>query len=80
MKPPVRFAVLELLKEKKHSTDEELLTALNKGGSYSMHELDKALLDLEILGSITVRWVAKEKRRVEYVEAAAAPVRYGEGG
>jgi len=78
MNAPLRFTVLEILKEKKHATDEEILTLLNKGNSYSMHELNKALLDLEILGSISVRWVAKEKRRVEIVEAAAAPVRYAE--
>ena len=78
MKPPLRFAVLEIVKEKKHVTDDELLTILSKGGGYSIHELNKALLDLEILGTISVRWVAKEKRRIEFVEAAAAPVRYAE--
>ena len=57
-------------------TDEELLDLLNKTGSYSINELNKALLDLEILGSITVRWVAKEKRRIELVEAAPSPVAY----
>jgi len=67
-----------LVKEKKHTTDEELLAILNKSEGYSMHELNKALLDLEILGTISVRWVAKEKRRIEFVEAAAAPVRYAE--
>ncbi len=78
MRTPLRFALYELIKEKKHATDEELLDILGKGESYSMHELNKALLDLEILGSISVRWVAKEKRRVEFVEATAAPVRYAE--
>lgn len=78
MRPPIRYAVYELVKEKKHATDEELLTILGKSGGYSMNELNKALLDLEILGTITVRWVAKEKRRVEFVEAAPAPVRYAE--
>jgi oligoendopeptidase F len=78
LRPPLRFALYELIKEKKHATDEELLDILSKGESYSMHELNKALLDLEILGSISVRWVAKEKRRVEFVEAVAAPVRYAE--
>ncbi len=78
MRPPLRFAVYELVKEKKHVTDDEILVLLNKTDSYSMHDLNKALLDLEILGSITVRWVAKEKRRIEYVEAASAPVRYAE--
>ena len=78
MRPPLRFAVYELIKEKKHATDDEILALLNKSDSCSMNELNKALLDLEILGSITVRWIAKEKRRVEFVEAAAAPVRYAE--
>jgi hypothetical protein len=76
--PPIRFAVYELLKEKKHATDEELLGILEKNGGYSVHELNKALLDLEILGLVTVRWVAKEKRRIELVETTAAPVRYAE--
>ncbi len=78
MNPPIRYAVYELIKEKKHATDDELLSLLSKSGGYSVHELNKALLDLEILGIITVRWVAKEKRRVELVEAAAVPVRYAE--
>ena len=78
MRPPLRFAVYELVKEKKHVTDEELLTLLSKSDGCSIHELNKALLDLEILGSITVRWVAKEKRRIEFVEAAPTPVRYAE--
>ena len=76
--PPIRFAVYELMKEKKHATDDELLAALEKSGGYSIHELNKALLDLEILGLVSVRWVAKEKRRIELVETAAAPVRYAE--
>jgi hypothetical protein len=78
LRPPLRFALYELIKEKKHATDEELLDILSKGESYSMHELNKALLDLEILGSISVRWVAKEKRRVEFIEVAATSVRYAE--
>jgi hypothetical protein len=78
LRPPLRFALYELIKEKKHATDEELLDILSKGESYSMHELNKALLDLEILGSISVRWVAKEKRRVEFIEVAASSVRYAE--
>jgi len=70
--------VYELVKEKKHATDEEILALLNKSDGCSMNELNKALLDLEILGLITVRWVAKEKRRIEFVENPTAPVRYAE--
>jgi hypothetical protein len=78
MRPPLRFTLYELIKEKKHATDEELLDLLGKTDNCSVHELNKALLDLEILGTISVRWVAKEKRRVEFVEAAPAAVRYAE--
>ena len=78
MKTPLKYAVYEMLKEKKHLTDEELLDALGKSNAPSMNELNKALMDLEILGNITVRWVAKDKRRIEFVEAPQNPVAYRE--
>ena len=36
-------------------------------------------MDLEILGVVSIRWVAKEKRRVEFVETPLETTRYGEG-
>lgn len=75
----MRFQVFEFVEEKKATTDDEILDHLNKSGSCSMNELDKCLMDLEILGAISVRWVAKEKRRVEFVETPQAPTQYGEG-
>jgi len=78
MKSPLKYAVYELVKEKKHLTDDEILDALGKNSAPSMNELNKALMDLEILGSITVRWVAKDKRRIEFVEAPQNPVAYRE--
>jgi len=71
--------VTEFVKEKKAATDDEILEFLNKSGSCSINELNKCLMDLEILGTITVRWVAKEKRRVEFIETPQQPVNYGEG-
>lgn len=73
MRYPLRYAAFEWLKEKKSATDDELLEALNKngnknGGRCSHDELDKTLMQLEILGLVTVRWVAKDKRRLEVVE------------
>ena len=79
MKAPLRFQVSEFVKEKKAATDDEILDFLNKSGSYSKNELNKCLMDLEILGTVSVRWVAKERRRVEFVDTPAEPVRYGEG-
>jgi hypothetical protein len=79
MKPPLRYQVFEYIKDKKASTDDEILEFINKSDSYSVHELNKCLMDLEILGAISIRWVAKEKRRVEWVEVTPEPVQYGEG-
>ncbi len=69
MRYPLRYAAYEWVKEKKSATDDDLLEALNKNGSKcSPDELDKLLMQLEILGLITIRWVAKDKRRVEVVD------------
>ena len=73
---PLRYAGYEWLKEKKSATDDDLLEALNKnGGKCSPDELDKMLMQLEILGLITVRWVSKDKRRIEVVEKPAEEAR-----
>ena len=70
MRYPLKFAAFEWLKEKKSSTDDDLLEALNKNGSKcSPDELDKLLMQLEILGLITIRWVSKDKRRIEVIES-----------
>jgi hypothetical protein len=73
---PLRYAAYEWLKEKKSSADDDLLEALNKNGSKcSPDELDKLLMQLEILGLITLRWVSKDKRRIEVVEAPTEEAR-----
>jgi hypothetical protein len=79
MKPPLRYRVFEYLKDKKAATDDEVLDFINKSDSYSVHELNKCLMDLEILGAVSIRWVAKEKRRVEFVETPLEPTHYSEG-
>jgi hypothetical protein len=72
MKYPLRYAAFEWIREKKSTTDGDLLEALNKNGSRcSPDELDKILMQLEILGLVTIRWVAKDKRRVEFQEKPA---------
>ncbi|MDG6989079.1 MAG: hypothetical protein JRN21_07110 [Nitrososphaerota archaeon] len=69
MRYPLRYAAFEWIKEKKNATDSELLEALNKNGSKcSPNELDKVLMQLEILGLISIRWVSKDKRRIEFQE------------
>jgi hypothetical protein len=79
MKPPLRYRVFEYIKDKKAATDDDILEFINKSDSYSVHELNKCLMDLEILGTISIRWAAKEKRRIEFVETPLEPTQYGEG-
>lgn len=79
MKPPLRYRVFEFIKDKKAATDDEILDFINKSDGCSVHELNKCLMDLEILGIVSIRWVAKEKRRVEFLETPLEPTKYGEG-
>ena len=76
MRYPLRYAAYEWIKEKKSVTDDDLMEALNKNGSKcSPDELDKVLMQLEILGLVTIRWVAKDKRRIEFQEKPAEETR-----
>jgi arginine repressor len=69
MRYPLRYAAFEWLKEKKAATDGELMEAMNKNGNKcSQDEMAKTIMQLEILGLITVRWVGKDKRRLEVLE------------
>lgn len=76
MRYPLRYAAYEWVKEKKSATDDDLLETLNKnGGKCSPDELNKLLMQLEILGLITVRWVGKDKRRIEAIEKPTEDMR-----
>ena len=69
MRYPLRYAAFEWIKEKKSLTDEDLLESLNKnGGKCSPDDLNKILMQLEILGLVTIRWVSRDKRRIEFQE------------
>lgn len=69
MRPPLKHLVYEKVKQQKHMLDTDLLAELNRENlEVSMRELNKVLLHLEILGKLTVRWVGKEKRRIESKE------------
>jgi len=69
LRPPLKHLVYEKVKQQKHMLDTDLLAELNRENlEVSMRELNKVLLHLEILGKLTVRWVGKEKRRIESKE------------
>jgi len=65
---PIRNTVYDKIKEVNSLTDVKLFKILIKEG-YALPEdkFNKILLDLEILGLITVVWVTKEERRIEIV-------------
>ena len=65
---PIRNTVFDKIKEANSLTDVELFKILAKEG-YVLPEdkFNKILLDLEILGLITVVWITKEARRIEIV-------------
>jgi hypothetical protein len=65
---PLRNTVFDKIKEANSLTDVDLYKILVKEG-YVLPEdkFNKVLLDLEILGLITVVWITKEERRIEVV-------------
>ncbi len=69
LKYPLRNIVAEKLREEEVTTDKELLTMLQRDGEdISMRDLNKVLMQLEILGLISLRWQTKDKRRIELVK------------
>lgn len=57
--------------------DVDLINELEKSGlKVRMGDLNIVLLQLEILGLLTVRWVSKEKRRIEAAEISNSRERY----
>ena len=65
---PIRNYVLETIKQKENFTDKELEKLLAKDGiMITEGQFNKVLLDLEIMGLISVSWVTKDTRRVEAV-------------
>ncbi len=65
---PLRNKVYDKIKEANSIIDVDLFKILLKEG-YVLPEdkFNKILLDLEILGLITVVWITKDERRVEIV-------------
>ena len=65
---PIRNHVLETIKQKENFTDKELEKLLVKNGTtITESEFNKVLLDLEIMGLISVSWITKENRRIEAI-------------
>ncbi|MDX1441821.1 MAG: hypothetical protein R3237_05125 [Nitrosopumilaceae archaeon] len=65
---PIRNTVYDKIKEEGSLTDSELFKALSKEGHIMTEDkFNKILLDLEILGLISVAWITKDSRRIEVI-------------
>ncbi len=65
---PIRNLTFDKIKESNSLTDVKLFKILIKEGyALSEDKFNKILLDLEILGLITVVWITKDERRIELV-------------
>ena len=61
--------ILEKVKQKEGLSDQELLKLLAKDDVEILEgQFNKALLDLEILGLITVSWLTKNTKSIELVK------------
>ena len=63
----LRNKILEKVQQSKGLTDKELLKMLSKDEVILENEFNKVLLDLEIKGLISVSWLTKDTKRIEYI-------------
>ena len=63
---------MEKIKESGSVTDKTLARSLVKDG-YNMSDdlFNKTLLDMEIMGLVTVNWLSKDTRRIEIISIQA---------
>ena len=63
---------MEKIKESGSMTDKALARSLAKDG-YNMPDdlFNKTLLDMEIMGLVTVNWLTKDTRRIEIISIQA---------
>jgi len=65
---PIKNKVFDKIQEANSLTDSELFKSLSKDGTIMTEDkFNKLLLDLEIMGLISVTWITKDTRRIEIV-------------
>ena len=76
---PLKNQVFEKIKDKGGLTDKELVKILVKNEIIiSDSEFNKILLDLEIMGLITVSWMTKDSKRIDIVSVQEKEDEYEE--
>ena len=74
---PIKNKILEKIKESDGLTDKELSKLLVKNEIILPDsEFNKILLDLEIMGLITVTWITKDTKRIEVVSVTKEEEEY----
>jgi len=74
---PIKNKILEKIKESDGLTDKELSKLLVKNEIILPDsEFNKILLDLEIMGLITVTWMTKDTKRIEIVSVTKEDEEY----
>ena len=74
---PIKNKILEKIKESDGLTDKELSKLLVKNEiTLPDSEFNKILLDLEIMGLITVTWMTKDTKRIEVVSVTEEDEEY----
>ena len=77
MTVPIKNKILEKIKESDGLTDKELSKLLVKNEIILPDsEFNKILLDLEIMGLITVTWMTKDTKRIEVVSVTKEDEEY----
>ena len=59
--------ILEMIQNSDGTTDKDLFKDISKKQPILENEFNKILLDLEIKGLISVSWLTKDTKRIEYV-------------
>lgn len=71
---PLKNTIYEIVQAKGNITDEDLLNELKKKGiDINERDLNKAMMHLEIHGLISVRWIGKDRKRIEVGTRTARP-------
>ena len=74
---PIKNKILEKIKESDGLTDKQLSKLLVKNEIILPDsEFNKILLDLEIMGLITVTWMTKDTKRIEIVSVTKEDEEY----
>lgn len=63
---PLKNVVYDIIQAENNTTDTKLIKLLNKSGvDISKKDMNKILLQLEIMDLVSVRWLGKNEKRIE---------------